>query len=247
MRTRQIYASENLTFRDSDYSPARGSSLWETCPQLAALDPAVAFTFFDDFFDFQAQSSNHLGWTQTTVQAGAGSAAVVIADAVGGVLQITNDDADNDSVELQWHAETFKLAAGKPLWFEARVKVSDATQSDLIVGLCITDSTLVTAMTDGVYFRKNDGDANLNAVTEKNSTETSTDTTSDIVADAWIKLGFYFNGSGSVYFYVNGVLKATHTANICDDEELAVSFAIQNGEAVAKIGYVDYIKVVQIR
>lgn len=233
-----------MNFRDVDYSPARGVSLWESCPQLAALDPAVAFTFFDDFFHYKAQSTDDNGWTATLT--GAGSA-VTIADAVGGVLTLTCDAADNDSAELQWNAETFKLATSKPLWFETRLKISDATESDMIVGLFITDTTVIDGGTDGVYFRKADGDANINFVTEKNSTETSTDTTIDIVAATYVKLGFFWDGSASVFAYVDGVLRATHTANICDDEELAVTITVQNGEAVAKVLSVDYVKCVQIR
>jgi hypothetical protein len=43
--------------------------------------------------------------------------------------------------------------------------------------------------------------------------------------------------------YVNGVAKTpiTSTANMPDDEDLTVSFGIQNGEAVAKTMTVDYI------
>lgn len=233
-----------MTFRDTDYSPARGVSMWESCPQLAAMDPATAFVQFDDFFHYKAQSSDDNGWTATLT---GGASAATIADAVGGVLAMTCDAADNDSVELQWNAECFKLATSKPLWFETRLKISDATESDIMVGLFITDSTVIDGGTDGVYFRKADGDANILFVTEKNSSETSTDTTIDIVAATYVKLGFFWDGSASVFAYVDGTLRATHTANICDDEELAVTLTVQNGEAVAKVLSVDYVKCVQVR
>lgn len=237
------YTAGNFSYRDKRYSSAQGVSIWESCPQLVALDPGVAFTFFDDFFSYFVQSSNHVGWTQTAV----GSATVSVDDAAGGILKIVNSSADNDSVEIQNNGEYFKLVAGKPIWFEARVKASDATQSDLFVGLIITDTTINGGVSDGVYFRKDDGDANIDFCTEKNATETNTDTGADLAADTWVKLGFFFDGAGSVMAYVDGVLKATHTTNVCDDEELAVSFAFQNGEAVAKTGYIDYAKCVQIR
>lgn len=246
MNTKAQYARKNLAYRDADYSPAKGVSLWETCLQLAALDPATAFTFFDDFFRIDITGGD-VGWVSTETEAGAGDAAITIDDAAGGVLKIVNDAADDDSVELQWSSENFKLASGKPCWFEIRLKASDATQSDLAVGLYITDTTVIDGGTDGVFFRKNDGDANIMFVTEKNSTETETDTTSDLADDTWVKLGFFFDGAGSVLAYVNGALKATHTTNICDDEELAVTIAWQNGAAAAKTLYVDYVKVVQVR
>lgn len=246
MATRSIHRRDNLTFYDPRWSPTKppvGQGIWWTCPQLAALDPRTAFSFFDDFFEFRLAGTD-IGWIRTAT--GAGSS--VISDAAGGVLLNTNAAADNDMIQLQWNSENFKLAANKPIWFEARVKVSDKTQSDLLVGLAITDTSLiVSAPSDGVYFLKNDGDANINCVTMLNTTATSTDSALDMVDDTFVRLGFFCDGVSAVYFYVDGVLVATHTTNIVDDEELTVSFAIQNGEGVAKNASIDYIKAVQIR
>ncbi len=206
-----------------------------------------AYEYKEDFMTL-----NTGDWTITTVEAGAGSASEVLDDAVGGVLKITNDDADNDSDQFQKIGEAFKLAAGKPLYFEARLKVSDVTQSDVLVGLCITDTAMIAGISDGVYFRSDDGDANLDFVTGKNTTETAADTGVDLSDDTWIVAGFYFDGAGRVTPFVGtnpGDLTAytAHTANIPDDEELTPSFAIQNGEAAATTMYVDYIRVIQKR
>jgi len=244
MKTRSFYTSSNLHYWDQDYSPTRKASLWESCPILAInADPAVGHIFFDDFQEFRLAGTD-IGWINT--ETGAGTE--LIGDAAGGVLILTNAVADNDSHELQWNGEQFKLATGKPLWFEARIKVNESIQHDLLIGLCITDTTLIDGHSDGVYFGKDDGDQNINFVTNKNTTPTSTDTTADLADDTWVRLGFFFDGAGSVFAYVNGVLKATHTTNIPDDEELAVSICTQAGEATnVKILSIDYVKVVQIR
>jgi hypothetical protein len=47
--------------------------------------------------------------------------------------------------------------------------------------------------------------------------------------------------------FVNRALVATHTANIEQTNKLAVSMALQNGEAAAKTMTVDYIYVAQER
>jgi hypothetical protein len=235
-----------MTHRDADYSPDKGASLWETCPQLAALDPSVAFKFLDDFFQYQQNNSDQVGWIATIVQAGNGNAAITADDAAGGVLKVVNDDADGDSVELQWNAENYKLVSGKPLWFETRLKVSDATQSMLFVGLAITDTTLIAGCTDYVGIRKDDGDAAIDCSVKKNNTETALDGKGTLVDDTYVKLGFYWNGS-SVEFFINGASVGTASTNIVDDEELSISLAFKNGEAAAKTVYYDYVKCVQIR
>lgn len=246
MNTKAKYTRRNLAFRDNDYSPANGVSLWETCPQLAALDPATAHTFFDDFYRVDITGAD-VGWISTETEGGTGDAAITVTDAAGGVLSIVNDDLDNDSVELQWNCELFKLAADKPCWFEIRLKVSEATQSDFFVGLAKTNTTVIDSPADAIGFKTDDGDANIDFLTDKNGTPTATDTGSDLVADTWVKLGFFFDGDGSTLAYVDGVLKATHTTNICDDEEMTVTIAWQNGSAGAKTMSVDYVKVVQVR
>jgi hypothetical protein len=245
MKTASFWERFNMSFVDKDYSPV--ASMWRSCPQLAGLDPATVSTFFDDFHSFQITSGNDLGWISTEVEAGAGDAALTIDNSANGILKVVNDAADDDSVELQYNAECWKLAASKPLWFEARLKVSDATQSDLLVGLCITDTTAITGVTDGVYIKKDDGDANLDSVTMKDSTPTANSAIGTLVDNTFIRLGIFCDGVSAVYFYVDGVLVATHTTNICDDEELTITLAYQNGAAAAKTAYYDYVKAVQVR
>lgn len=246
MYTQGNFKSGNLAWRDRDLSPqAEGVSLWETCPVVPILqDPSLGRIVH---IDFDVTDYKVGDWTITTTEDGAGSATEALSNAANGVLLITNDAADNDSDEFQLTAESFKLASGKPLWIEGRFKVSDATQSDFLFGLCITDTALIDGLTDGVYFLKDDGDANIDFHVEKNSTDTSSDTGVDLVDDTWIQLGFYFDGAGNVTPYVDGVAGTTVTTNIPDDEELTVSFGIQNGEAVAKTLSVDYIRVAQVR
>lgn len=247
MNTRAIWYRSNLSFLDQDYSPAQGASLWGSCPQLAALDPAVAHVFFDDFYDLLDGTTK---WIYTEVGAGG---AISQPDAAGGICRLTTDALDNDSVQVQKIGESFKLATGKPLWFEARLRLVTAAkhvQSDVLVGLAITDTTLLpigSLPTDGVYFRKDDGTALFGAITNKDSAETATPSVLTFAAATYYKFGIFFDGAGSVLFYVDGALVATHILTIPDDEELTPSIAYQNGEAGACAIDIDYVKVVQIR
>lgn len=207
-----------------------------TLVAMGTPDPTRFHTWFDDFDKYTAAD-----WTVTTTEAGAGSATEAASSADGGVLVVTNDAADNDADFFQWTVETFKFIAGKELWFKTRMKVSDVTQSDFVIGLQITDTTPL-AVTDGVYFRKDDGDAILDCVTIKNSTATTESLSGLLANDTWVTLGFHYDGKAGIEWFVDDVKRVTTAlTNLPDDEELTISFGIQNGEAVAKVLSLDYI------
>lgn len=195
-------------------------------------------TYFEDF-DYYAAAD----WTVTETQAGATQA---LTDGDGGLLLLTNTAADNDLVALQKVGESYRFASGKKLFFEARFKVSNATQSDVVMGLQITDATPLD-VTDGVFFLKSDDSTTINLLVEKNNTATTT-SVGTLADDTYIRLGFYYDGNSSIQAFVNGTYVATSaTTNLVDDEDLTISFAIQNGNAVARTMTVDYIYVAKER
>jgi hypothetical protein len=150
-------------------------------------------------------------------------------------------------VSLQKKGESFRFESGKALFFEARFKVSDATQSDVVIGLQITDTTPLD-VTDGVFFIKADGAATVNFLVEKNNTATTASSIATMADDTYIRLGFYYDGSSAVQYFVNGTYTGSSvTTNLPDDEDMTVTIAIQNGEAAAKTMTVDYIYVAKER
>lgn len=196
-------------------------------------------TFFDDFDKYTAGAND---WIVTTTEAGAGDATEAIADADGGVLVITNDAADNDLDFLQHAKETFKFELGKRMYFEARFKILEVIECDFRIGLMIRDTTQLD-ITDGIYFGTDDGDALLDFSVEKNNTATLVAGVSTLVADTFVTVAFYYDGSSSdIDYIVNGeTLGSVALTNMVDDEELTVSFGIQNGQAVAAVLSLDYI------
>ena len=206
---------------------------------LAMPAPTKFHTYFEDFDYYVAGN-----WTVTETQAGATQA---LTDGDGGLLLITNTAADDDLVALQKVGESYRFASGKELFFEARFKVSDATQSDVVIGLQITDATPLD-VSDGVFFIKADGSTSVSLLVEKNGTATTTSSVATMANDTFISLGFYYDGASSIQYSVNGVVKGTSvTTNLPDDEDMTVSIAIQNGEAVAKTMTVDYVFVAKER
>lgn len=215
--------------------------------QMKQPDPTLSHIFFDDFDRYNASD-----WTITTTEAGGGDATEALTNEDGGVLLITNDAADNDADFFNKVGESFKFQSGKELFFKARFKVSDATQSDFIMGLQITDTTPL-AVSDGVYFRKDDGDANLDFVVIKDSTATTATAITTVSDATYITVAFYYNGKDAIKYYAGtDTLNPTYRGssvitNLPDDEELTISFGIQNGEAVAKTMSIDYILAVKDR
>lgn len=203
---------------------------------MSQPDPTKFHEYWNDFDTYTAGD-----WVVTETQAGA-TQALTAGD--GGWLLLTNSAADDDIVALQKTPAAFTLTAGKKAFFKTRFKVSDATQSDVVFGLQVVDTTPLD-VTDGIYFLKADGAATVNFICRKNATTGSTSASSvaTLVADTFITLAFYYDGIDKVYYAVDGAVGGSldGSSTYLPDTITTVSFAVQNGEAVAKTMTVDYV------
>ena len=195
------------------------------------------YMYHNDFFTYSSGD-----WTITTTEAGTGSASEAVTSSAGGALLLTNAAGDNDLDFLQLKGEAFKLSTSKKAYFSARFKVSDATESDFVMGLQITDTTPL-ATTDGVFFVKDDGDTNLDFIVEKDSTSTDTTAIHTMEDDTFVTVTWFIDPDASKVFYSvnNAAPVSVVNTNLPDNEELTVSFGIQNGAAAAKTMTIDYV------
>lgn len=213
---------------------------------IGQLDPTKYISYFNDFMSLAEFNGVTTTATWTCTNAGT-TPTFALADGLGGLALITNAAADDNNCFYQKKGEAFTFASGKPVWFVARFKVNDATQSDFIMGLQITDTTPL-AVTDGVFFQKDDGDANLDFTVIKDSTATTASAVATVADDTFLEVAFYYDGKSAVNYYVDGALKGSSvTTNLPDDEALTISFGIQNGAAAAKTMTLDYIYVAVAR
>lgn len=227
---------QNWIFCDSG-NPQRWFDAW---------GPGVC-KFIEDFTHTPFASADTLAaWTTTLVETGTGETTVALtAGATGGALLITTDNLENDGANLQLQGEAFQAAAGKELYFGIKFQVSEATQSDFLFGLCITDTDLLGGMTDGIYFRKVDSSTTCNFVLETGSAETATTALTVAAATDYI-LEFYFNGV-NVDFWVNGVLGTQPvTTNLPQTEYLTPSIHFLTGSGAAITCSIDWIRAIQI-
>lgn len=200
----------------------------------------------DDQSHFMSLSEDE--WTAILTDGDGDSAEVrAVGDIHGGVLVLTTNDKDEDETGQQRDAETVLLDGNHGgTWFAARIKVDDADKCEILVGLSIRDTkfgvhhTANGGVTDGVYIRSLHNTAAMLGVVEKDSTE-STVALGNLADNTWVWVGFYVADDGTTQFQVNGVDTgaAVVATNIPDDEELAIAFTVQTGEAVAHTMYVD--------
>lgn len=224
-------------------------------PRPVALNPASSDTFyeiFDDFFTYNPTATTG-DWILTEDDAADTQA---LSDTVaGGVLLLTAKAAtDDDGQQIAYIGAPFRLAAGKHLWFECRIRgAAGATEIDIIAGLVNAGEDLTGVADnrpqDGIVFFKSDDGVNLSFGSSKDGTDTGT--LADVGADwttGWHTLGFYVNGVTSATPYYDGTAGTAITATFCDDESLKPFFLVRNGDGVTtQTLEIDYVRVIQLR
>ena len=202
-----------------------GTGLWDG---FVFGKPGTVATYMEDFFYYVAAD-----WTVSDT--GANTQALATADpTLGGVLLITLANADNNLSSLQKIGHSFDPQAGTNIWCEAGFRASEATQSDFIFGLIVTDTTPL-ANTDGIYFRKDDGDTQIDFETNATSVASTETNIAAFAADTYIRVGFKVTGTTLVEYYFNDVLQGSFNTNITS-VPLRVTFHIQDGDTAGAVG-----------
>jgi len=136
LQSRGCWKWGNHTFRDEHCGPAEGASLMQYVPMPVRLDPSIGFFFLEDFHNFPStKAAQHEHWAVTEDDGTGGTNAV--QDGGGGWYRHYCDGDDEDEAYVHSNHEVFKLQAGKHLWWEARVKLTEVggTSANFIVGL----------------------------------------------------------------------------------------------------------------
>jgi hypothetical protein len=215
-----------------------GNPLYE----FGMLDPTKYHVFFDDFDTTPIAAQ----WTLTATSVGAGTSAITVPDADGGLARITTAANEDDGIFAEWISETFLLESGKKTFMKTRISVGDAIQSDWIVGLHSTDTTPQDA-TMRFQFESVDASAVVYFNNDDNTTDTDSATIATLSDDTFITLAVYYDGVTSIKCYANDVLVDTMTSIGVPGAEMAVGFGYLNGAAGAETADIDYILVAKER
>jgi len=267
-----IESQFDTTFTTGGANSGRGPStgIWATCPVIDyMLDPTKGMVYFNDLHGSHALAANQTktylgGGISGFTGATAGSTIASVSTDPDGAL-ILSTTTDNESVGVQAlgaldTAGQFVLATGKKSWFEARIKAVNITDAKFGLfcgfaeeGLLAEDGVLsdADALPDKDYIGflrvAADGDK-LDTVHRKAAgaaVVVQTDAVT-VVADTYIKVGFYCDGT-TVTFYANGVALATTcllaTATVPTGEEMAFYFVLNAAHGDDCSANIDWVRV----
>jgi len=209
--------------------------------------------YFDDFFTFDDGDD----YIDTVTDAGT----IETTDAANGVLSIASGGTAQNESYVSSDIECFKFQTDKRLFFEARVKLTEANTDDanIIVGLSDTvaaNSLLDTgggpmASYDGaVFFKVIDGTV-WQFETSNAGVQTTNTSVGAYADDTWVKLGFLYDYNDGVTAivtpYVDGVAGTAKNLTITGLEEMHILLGLKSGGANAEALLVDYVHIVTER
>jgi hypothetical protein len=242
---------------------SRGPSpmLWKDCPWDQIIrDGSKGIAFFDDFVDsFQDPTTAKIYGKYACLDTG--DSTITATNVAGGGVQLLVT-TDNEDVGIRLGTGSpFVIsdtaAAAKKLWFECRVKkssIANTSAGGVFIGLANEDALAANFIADaaadfadndylGFWFPEADGDdvGLVYGITgQAPTTPTGLDSLDVIVADTYVKLGFFYDPDAAaakrIKLYVNGLeyttgVSATNiaTATFPDGEEMNLMFYASAG------------------
>lgn len=230
------------------HSASVGESIWLNDLPVQANPNYVIY--FNDFF-----TATDLDLTnEWNDQLGASVTCAITTDGFLGTATIATPATDNVGAWLGLIQENFQSTIGKHWWFSARLRVANAADCDVFVGLSEAVAAAPTAaVADAIHrvgFEINEGSANLIVKTSNGTASTVAPLlrTTTITSDTFVKLDIHWNGRNAYEFFVNNNLVAVvnTTSNVpTATDVLAPSFMYVNGAATAQANamIIDYVLV----
>lgn len=207
-------------------------------------------------------------WTTTATDSGSSTC----GDAAGGVMVLAPSDgtvADNDEVYFFSAKETFRIAANKPLFFEAKVQYAEANTDDANVLIGILDGWAANTILDdgggpkasysGAVFYKVDGGTRWFVEYSDGATQTTAELTA---VNSYDKVAKTAGGSAYQTFTIEITSNANSTVDVCffidgslvykmkdqtyaNATELSPGVGAKNGGGSAESVSIDYIQAFQ--
>ena len=234
-----------------DNQDGPSQAVWAGVDLNALRNFSGGFLYENDFLDELDPTDDAGGWSITQVDT-AGTMHSE-AGAPGGVIEFASaGNSADDGINSQLENCCVLPAAGQKIYFEARIKVSEADEQ-WAIGLA--EAGMTAAIAAGVFddtvckvlFGHHTGTADkINTIVAKDSVQDETADVADMTDTVWVKVGFVIDGVTSVKFYINGKLVETgSTANTMPHQAMVLTCVAQF-EAAATTLSVDWIRVAQV-
>lgn len=204
---------ERASHYDPTLSPTHLTGLWQSCPLLEyQFDPSIGVLLDESFVSFNAQAT-----TGDYVSTAATAGTATIGTAEPGVLVLdSGSTTQGQGIQVQRTKAGFVPAAGKDIWFEAKVKAVTSVSLQTLIGLAAADTSLIATNAQSTNNRMGFGSVTGDGVLLFQSDKAGTGTTAaatTLVAGTYQRLGFYYNGTAdTLQQYVNGVAVGTALA-----------------------------------
>lgn len=209
---------------------------------LRQPDPSVYYNQLFDFFDYTAAQ-----WIVTETQAGATQAVI---DGAGGLLALTNTTGATDANQIQWCGSaaaaklTTYMVSGKDLIMKARFKVSDATNTAVVIGAATVDTSLAASLpTDGIYFYKASAATSLIASVRVAGASSSI-TLGNMANDTFVVASLVYSAGDDKWTgWLDGNQTGTISGPTNPSNGLCTSIALLNASGSAHVLTVDYLNI----
>jgi hypothetical protein len=187
-------------------------------------------------------------WTVTQT----GTSPMTVAVVPGTAFLLTTGGTEYNGINAQVAGTQFELASGKPCYFGVKCTLSNATETDFLVGLCGIDTTLTAASSahaiavsaSGVFFSK------LDAVTQTTFqtyvTATGGNTANVATMDTSSHVYEIFWDGTTLFGYIDNALVATFTSTL-PTAALTPSLVVRAGDGNARTLTVDWVRAIQVR
>jgi len=194
------------------------------------------------------------GFVMTVTEVGDGTTTAANSETVGEALLITTAANEYDGINLQAKNVAFKCEADKPMYFGIKCIADEATQNDLLVGLCTKDTDILAVETthgitdddvEGIFFFKADGGTVLQFKTYKDGSETNSAKYATAMGVIAAVYEFYWDGT-DLKAYIDNNHVATFTTGM-PDTELVPTINYRAGSAVARTLSVYWMRTFEIR
>jgi hypothetical protein len=180
-----------------------------------------------------------------------GTTPTVAQGATAGVRAIITTTATQyDSAQIQVVGTPFQFAAGYPCYFGASLAFDSATLSDFYVGLVSTDTTILTAAANTLDIAASGagfyalGTGTVYAHNEIHANEVATASAIALDTNAHI-YEFLYDGASGIDFFMDGTLVSRATTYI-PTVVLTPSIALKASTGAARIGYVNWMRAIQL-